>query len=54
MDLPVVLITGCSTGIGKALALEFASRNTFVFASARKLASIKELKESKFFFVFKD
>ncbi len=44
MDAPVVLISGCSTGIGRALALEFASRNWHVFATARKPSTIEDLK----------
>lgn len=44
MDTPVVLISGCSTGIGRALAKEFASRNWHVFATARRIASIEDLK----------
>jgi NAD(P)-dependent dehydrogenase (short-subunit alcohol dehydrogenase family) len=43
-DAPVVLISGCSTGIGRALALEFAARNWRVFATARKPAAINDLK----------
>lgn len=43
-DSPVVLISGCSTGIGRALAKEFASRNWQVFATARKTATIDDLK----------
>jgi NAD(P)-dependent dehydrogenase (short-subunit alcohol dehydrogenase family) len=41
---PVVLISGCSTGIGRALTMEFASRNWLVFATARNLAAIDDLK----------
>ena len=43
-DAPVVLISGCSTGIGRALAMEFAARNWRVFATARKSATINDLK----------
>lgn len=43
-EAPVVLISGCSTGIGRALTLEFAFRNWRVFATARKPADIDDLK----------
>ena len=43
-NAPVVLISGCSTGIGRALAMEFAARNWRVFATARKSAAINDLK----------
>ena len=43
-DAPVVLISGCSTGIGRALAMEFAERHWRVFATARKPAAINDLK----------
>ncbi|MGD0279603.1 MAG: SDR family NAD(P)-dependent oxidoreductase [Smithella sp.] len=43
-DVPVVLISGCSTGIGRALAIEFAARNWRVFATARKPEAINDLK----------
>lgn len=43
-EAPVVLISGCSTGIGRSLTVEFASRNWRVFATARKLADIDDLK----------
>jgi NAD(P)-dependent dehydrogenase (short-subunit alcohol dehydrogenase family) len=46
-NAPVVLISGCSTGIGRALAMEFASRNFNVFATARKKVSIDDLKAPK-------
>ena len=39
----VVFITGCSSGIGKALAIEFSKNNYQVIATARKIDSIKEL-----------
>lgn len=40
-----VLITGCSTGIGKALAEEFHRKGDKVFATARKLSALDSLKE---------
>lgn len=40
---PVVFITGCSTGIGHALAAAFAQRQCSVYASARKLATLDKL-----------
>ena len=43
-DAPVVLISGCSTGIGRALAVEFAARNWRVFATARKQTTVNDLK----------
>jgi NAD(P)-dependent dehydrogenase (short-subunit alcohol dehydrogenase family) len=43
-NAPVVLISGCSTGIGRALAIEFAARNWRVFATARKPAAVNDLK----------
>ena len=43
-DSPVVLVSGCSTGIGRALAAEFATRNWRVFATARKMNAIDDLK----------
>jgi NAD(P)-dependent dehydrogenase (short-subunit alcohol dehydrogenase family) len=39
----VVLVTGCSSGIGRALALELAQRGQRVFASARKPQSLHGL-----------
>ncbi len=37
------LITGCSTGIGRATALYLASRGWHVIATARNIESIREL-----------
>ncbi|EMC94450.1 hypothetical protein BAUCODRAFT_124075 [Baudoinia panamericana UAMH 10762] len=38
-----VLITGCSSGIGHALALEFKAKGLRVFATARKASSLADL-----------
>lgn len=43
-EKPVVLISGCSSGIGRALALEFSRKNFHVAASARKIDSIQDMK----------
>ena len=40
-----VIITGCSTGIGKQLALEFHKKGCEVIATARRPESMNELKE---------
>lgn len=41
-----VLITGCSSGIGAALALEFAHRGLKVIATARTQSDLQKLRES--------
>jgi NAD(P)-dependent dehydrogenase (short-subunit alcohol dehydrogenase family) len=41
-----VLITGCSTGIGRATAERLAKRGLTVYATARRLESIEDLKEA--------
>lgn len=41
----VFLITGCSTGLGRAFAENALSRGYRVIATARKLESIQDLKE---------
>jgi NAD(P)-dependent dehydrogenase (short-subunit alcohol dehydrogenase family) len=41
-----VLITGCSSGIGAALALEFARRGLKVIATARTKLDLQKLRES--------
>ncbi|KAK7061040.1 hypothetical protein VNI00_000775 [Paramarasmius palmivorus] len=42
---PVILITGCSTGFGRSLALEALSRGLRVIATARRLETIADLEE---------
>ena len=48
MKSRTVLITGCSSGIGRAAALGLKKRNWRVFASARKKEDVRELKKSGF------
>lgn len=43
MATKTVLITGCSSGIGKALALEYAKNAYKVYATARSIEKIKDL-----------
>jgi 1-acylglycerone phosphate reductase len=40
-----ILITGCSSGIGLALALEFKERGHTVFATARQAQALAKLTE---------
>jgi NAD(P)-dependent dehydrogenase (short-subunit alcohol dehydrogenase family) len=44
MPSPVILITGCSSGIGKALCKAFHRRGYRVVATARRLEAIDDLK----------
>lgn len=46
MTQKVVLITGCSSGIGRALALEFHNRGYRVIATARRPESIADLEST--------
>src|ERR1051325_6590201 len=43
LEKQVVLVTGCSTGIGRALARELGARGHRPFATARRLGSIADL-----------
>ena len=43
----VVLISGCSSGIGLSLAREFSSRGCWVYATARKPEVIEHLKNER-------
>ncbi|KAF5372641.1 hypothetical protein D9758_005280 [Tetrapyrgos nigripes] len=42
---PVILITGCSSGLGRSIATEALSRGLRVVATARRLEAISDLKE---------
>lgn len=48
MENRTVLITGCSSGIGRAAAVGLKKRNWRVFATARKKEDVKELKKLGF------
>ena len=39
----VVLITGCSSGLGRAMAIEFAKQGHTVFATSRRVEDIRDL-----------
>jgi NAD(P)-dependent dehydrogenase (short-subunit alcohol dehydrogenase family) len=43
MKPQVILVTGCSSGIGRATAVEAAERGHRVFASARRLEDLEDL-----------
>lgn len=43
-DKKIVWITGASSGIGRAAAIEFSNNGFHVFASSRKLANLESLK----------
>ena len=42
-SLPAVLITGCSSGLGHALALRFVKAGHPTYATARSVDSISDL-----------
>ncbi|MGH8453480.1 MAG: SDR family oxidoreductase [Nevskiales bacterium] len=44
MTTQTILITGCSTGIGRALAGEFHARGHVVYATARRMETLDDLK----------
>ncbi|HEX4476356.1 MAG TPA: SDR family NAD(P)-dependent oxidoreductase [Polyangiaceae bacterium] len=46
LERQVVLVTGCSTGIGRALATELRARGHRPFATARRLESISDLAQA--------
>ena len=46
MTSPCVLITGCSSGIGAALAREFHARGAVVYATARRTESLAALAQA--------
>lgn len=43
--MKTVLITGCSSGIGRALCEKYLSKGFFVYASARNIHSLEDLPE---------
>ena len=45
LEKQVVLVTGCSTGIGRALARELFLRGHRTFATARRVESLEELSQ---------
>lgn len=49
----VALVTGASSGIGYATAIEFAKRGYKVFAGARRLEPMQKLKDDHGVIIFK-
>jgi short-subunit dehydrogenase len=47
VETKVALISGCSSGIGRELAETLASRNYVVYATARRLESLKNLQHPR-------
>lgn len=43
----IVLITGCSSGIGRALCEEYLAQGFLVYASARNIRSLEDLPDNK-------
>jgi short-subunit dehydrogenase len=43
MKTNIMLVTGCSTGIGRALAEEFHRRGHVVYATARRVSTLSAL-----------
>lgn len=41
----VILVTGCSTGLGRSLAEEALARGLRVIATARRLSAIEDLRD---------
>jgi NADP-dependent 3-hydroxy acid dehydrogenase YdfG len=44
--MKTVLITGCSSGIGRALCEKYLAKGFHVYASARNIHSLDDLKEN--------
>ena len=42
--IKTVLITGCSSGFGKALCDEFSKQNYYVIATARKMENLSDVR----------
>ena len=45
--MKIVLITGCSSGIGRALCEEYLNKGFKVYASARKIQSLEDLPDNE-------
>ncbi|MBI3914395.1 MAG: SDR family oxidoreductase [Chloroflexi bacterium] len=48
-NLPTVLITGCSSGIGRAAAIYCAARGWRVFATARRIETLRDLQSEQIY-----